>query len=256
MRYLIIPESPDHVLVYVDYIAQEFGIAAALSNDPNMRMIYDTDDCHMAFAIRAGAAPPGATKRDDAYREVRKRYKTVNLGTLYGQTGNGIAARLGISRHVADQLLTDHQALFPTFWAWSERVVQGSYDRGFITTPCGWRSRVPFGSNERTWMNFPMQAAGGDIMRLTITYLDRQNVHILAPVHDGFLLTCRRPDVADLRAAVDYACAQAVEHVLPGFPLRWDFTPHVGARFEDEDGSAMWNRLQDIMRRTDNASAR
>ena len=63
LRFLIVPESPDHVLVYVDYTAQEVGLAAALSGDEAMRAIYETSDCHMAFAIRAGAAPLGATRR-------------------------------------------------------------------------------------------------------------------------------------------------------------------------------------------------
>jgi hypothetical protein len=46
---------------------------------------------------------------------------------------------------------------------------------------------------------------------------------------------------------VDYACGTAVEHVLPGFPLRWDFTVYDNGRFEDEDGLPLWNRLQTIM---------
>ncbi len=97
-------------------------------------------------------------------------------------------------------------------------------------------------------MNFPMQATGGDIMRLMVTYLDRQAVRILAPVHDGFLLSCRRHQLADLRAAVDHAGRLAVEHVLPGFPLRWDFTVYEGGRFEDKDGLPLWNRLREIVK--------
>ncbi len=183
LRFLITPESPDHVLVYVDFVAQEIGIAAALSGDPAMRAIYESSDCHMAFAVRAGAVPPDAS--EETHRGIRKQYKTVNLGVLYGQTAFGIAARLGTAQREAEALLEDHRALFPRFWAWSERIVQGSFDRGWIVTPCGWRSRVPPFSNERTWMNFPMQATGGDIMRLMVTYLDRQAVRILAPVHEA-----------------------------------------------------------------------
>jgi DNA polymerase I len=249
LRSLIVPESDDHVLVYVDYVAQEVGIAAALSNDPMMRAVYEADDCHLAFAVRAGAAPPGATRR--THPRVRKQYKTVNLGVLYGQTAFGIAARLGISHRAAEHILAEHRTLFPTFWTWSERVVQGAYDRGCIVTPCGWRSGVPFPGNERTWMNWPMQAAGGDIMRLTVTYLDRQGVRVLAPVHDGFLLSCRRNQLAELRSAVDYACAAAVGHVLPAFPLRWEVTVFADGRFEDEDGQPLWERLQTILGEVD-----
>jgi hypothetical protein len=123
LRFLIVPESPDHVLAYIDFVAQEVGIAAALSRDPVMQAVYEADDCHTAFAVLAGAAPPGATKKTHA--EVRKNYKTVNLGMLYGQTAHGIAARLGVSRREAEAVVADHRALFPAFWRWSERGVQG-----------------------------------------------------------------------------------------------------------------------------------
>src|SRR5262245_24959931 len=94
LRFLIVPELPDHVLIYVDFVAQEVGIAAALSQDPAMRAVYEDSDCHMAFAIRAGAAPVGASKR--THPLIRKQHKTVNLGVLFGQTAFGISARLGI----------------------------------------------------------------------------------------------------------------------------------------------------------------
>jgi hypothetical protein len=249
LRFLIIPESPEHILAYVDYVAQEIGIAAALSADPAMRSVYEAEDCHMAFAIRAGAAPAGATKL--THPQIRKQCKTVNLGTLFGQTAYGIARRLAISVQQAEKLLDEHRALFPAFWSWSDRIVQRSYDNSLIKSSCGWRSKVPFSSNERTWRNWPMQATGADIMRLTITYLDRQNVRVLAPVHDGFLLTCRRNQLDDLRDAVGYACSTAVDQVLPGFPLRWEITLHDRGRFEDEDGRPLWDNLQAIMREID-----
>ena len=242
LRYLIVPESPDHVLVYVDYTAQEIGIAAALSNDQHMRETYESEDCHMAFAIRAGAAPHDATKT--SHPVIRKRYKAVNLGVQYGQTEFGICRKLGIPLGEAKALLSEHRSLFSTFWDWSEDLVQGSYDRGWIVTPCGWPSRVSPSSNERSWMNWPMQTTGSDIMRLTVTYLDQQNVQILAPVHDGFLLTCRRHELDDLNAAVETACKTAIDQVIPGFPLRWDTEVHE-VRFEDEDGLPIWNLIQD-----------
>jgi hypothetical protein len=84
-------------------------------------------------------------------------------------------------------------------------------------------------------------------MRLTVTYLDRQVVRVLAPVHDHFLLSCRREQLADLRAAVDDACEAAVDQVLPGFPLHWELTVHDRGRFKDEDGRPLWDRLQTIL---------
>ena len=79
-----------------------------------------------------------------------------------------------------------------------------------------------------------------------MTYLDRQNVALLAPVHDGFLLSCRRDQLADLRAAVDFACRTAVAQVLPGFPLRWETTVHDG-RFRDTDGQPLWEMISEAL---------
>jgi hypothetical protein len=251
-RWLMVPESPDHVLVYVDYVAQEIGVAAALSGDPALRAAYEEADCHMSFAIRAGAAPANAVKK--THPEVRKQYKRIGLGIQYGQTAFGVAHRLGLSYRKAAQIVAEHKRLFPVFWRWSDRTVQAAYDTGRIATPCGWRSRVPPWSNERTWLNWMQQSVGGDIMRATVTYLDRQNVRILAPVHDGFLLSCRRDQLIDLRAAVDFACRHAVEHSLPGFPMRWEMQTFE-TRYEDEDGAELWHHLLSLLERGTHASA-
>jgi DNA polymerase I-like protein with 3'-5' exonuclease and polymerase domains len=251
-RFLILVESPDHVLVYVDFAAQEVGIAAAYCGDPMMRAIYGTDDCHETFAIRAGGMPVGATK--ETRRRVRKAYKTVNLGILYGQTAYGISHRLGITQAAAEAIIDAHRWLFPQFRPWAERTVQGAFDRGYIRTPLGWQSKVPPESNERTWLNFMMQAGGADIMRLAMIYFDRQNVRILAPVHDGFLLSCRRDQLPDLKAAVDFACQRATEHCLGDFPLRWKMEVfHDRFGEDDEAAVAMWQFLQTLLARSNHA---
>ena len=244
LRFLIVSEDADHVLLYIDFIAQEVGLAAALSGDPAMRAMYESADAHIAFAQLAGAAPPGATK--DSHPLIRKQYKTVNLGCLYGQSEYGIAARLGIPRSRAQAMLVQHHDLFPVYWDWSERVVQAAYDRGEMRTPCGWGAKVPKSSNIRTWMNFPIQATGSDLMRLVVTYLDRQGVDLLAVIHDGFLISCHRTEYAAAVAAVDWACSTAVAQVVPGFPLRWETTKHE-QRFYDKDGAPLWNQIMSAL---------
>jgi hypothetical protein len=244
-RSLILPESPDHVSVYLDARGQEIGIAAAKTGDAAMRAVYETDDAHMTTAVWAGAAPPGATEK--THPRERKMYKVAGLGLLYWETAFGLSHRLGISFAAAEKLVADHRRLFAQFWRLSERWVQRAYDDGFIHTALGWRSRVPLRSNERTWANWPIQAAGADVMRLVVAYLDRQGVRILAPVHDGFLLSCRRDQLADLHAAVDFATQTASQQALGGFPLRWK-TEVFDGHFIDEDGQKMWDYLQAQLR--------
>ena len=245
MRNLIVPETRDHWLIYLDAGSEEFGAAAALSGDPVMRQMYETDDAHMAFAIMANAAPAGATKR--THKAIRDSYKIVSLGVLYGQTEYGIADRLGIDTDEARGLLEQHKELFPEYWNWSRRCVESAFRRGEIRTRCGWSCIVPADSKYRTWMNWPVQATGGDLMRSVVTYLDQQNVRILAPVHDGFLLSCKRNQLEDLEAAVKIACDLACDQVL-NYRLKWELKVFKG-RYRDEDGEALWNLIVEALGR-------
>ena len=112
MRHLMVSRDPEEILVDYDFVAQEVCIAADLSGDEaHEANVSGTDDCHMEFAIRAGAAPAGATKA--THREIRKQYKTVNLGVLFGQSAYGVAKRLGISQRQAQKIIADHKRLFP-----------------------------------------------------------------------------------------------------------------------------------------------
>lgn len=241
-RHMVVPEDRDHVLVYVDYTAQEIGIAAALSGDPAMRAMYAAEDPHMHFALQAGAVRNAGTAAG-----VRRKFKAVNLGVLYGQTPAGTARKLGIPQGEAERLHGLHARLYPTFWDWSSRVVADAYFRGEIRTHNYWRCMVPKDSSDRTWRNWPMQAAGADIMRITMMYFERSGLRTLAPLHDGFLLSCRRDKLEETHALIHQACEQAVAHVLRDFRLKWTVMVYP-ERFEDADGLPLWNRIIAIIK--------
>jgi DNA polymerase I-like protein with 3'-5' exonuclease and polymerase domains len=246
-RFLILPESPDHLIVYADGKSEEFCIAAGYSQDAEMLVASRADDPYMALAIACGAAPPGAT--GETHKAVRAAYKVCQLGLLYGATAHGMSRRLGISYRAAEQIEAQFRARYATFIAWREQLLNAAYDRGVITTPCGWRSKVPPTSCERTWMNWPIQSVGADILRAAATYLDRQNVRLLGLVHDAFLISCRRDQLADLREAINYAFDLAVDHTLPGYRIRCDIHAYEH-RFWDKDGEEMWNLLMSLLNKT------
>ena len=70
-------------LAYIDWCQQEFGIAAALSGDPNMLSAYGSGDPYLAFARQAGAAPQSATKQ--THSGVREQFKACALAVQYGR---------------------------------------------------------------------------------------------------------------------------------------------------------------------------
>ena len=95
-----------------------------------------------------------------------------------------------------------------------------------------------------TEQNTALEPVFGDF---TVIYLDRQNVRLLAPIHDGFLLSCRRDQLPELNEAISFAFGTAVEQVLPGFPLRWETTVYDRGRFEDEDGAEVWGEVRRLL---------
>ena len=85
LRGLIRPE-PEFGLAYIDWSQQEFGIAAALSEDQLMMEAYQSGDPYLAFAKQAKAVPPDATK--GSHRAQRDQFKACVLAVQYGMGPN------------------------------------------------------------------------------------------------------------------------------------------------------------------------
>jgi DNA polymerase-1 len=77
LRGLIKP-TEGYGLAYIDWSQQEFGGAAALSRDVNMKAAYASGDPYLAFAKQAGAVPPDGTK--ESHEKERDLFKTCVLG--------------------------------------------------------------------------------------------------------------------------------------------------------------------------------
>jgi hypothetical protein len=185
LRGLIRP-PPGHGLAYLDWQAQEFAIAAALSGDERMIADYAAGDPHLGFAKAARLAPPEATK--ETHPLIRERCKTTNLGVLYGMKEHGLAARLNIPISDAGELLRLHHGTYRRFWSWSDAVVTTALLRREIHTAFGWRMRTTAETQPRTLQNWMMQSVGAEMMRGAAIAATESGLSIAAPVHDAFLL--------------------------------------------------------------------
>jgi DNA polymerase-1 len=83
IRNFIQPE-PGCALIYLDYSAEEVGVAAALSGDKTMQADYLNGDFYINFGIALGQLPPGCTKAiaEDHHPGTRDRLKVASLATL------------------------------------------------------------------------------------------------------------------------------------------------------------------------------
>jgi DNA polymerase I len=233
-------------VAYVDYEQQEFGIAAALSCDPLMMAAYRSGDPYLAFAKQAGAAPAEATKA--THGAIREQFKACVLAVQYGMGAEALAQRIGQPPIRARELLGLHRETYRVFWRWSDAAVDYAMLNGHLQTVFGWRLQLTAEANDRSLRNFPMQANGAEMLRLTCCLGTERGIEICAPVHDAVLI-CAPLDRLDADVGrMQHAMREASRIVLKDFELRADATvARYPDRYSDERGIVMWMRVMALL---------
>jgi hypothetical protein len=249
VRSLIQPVAGT-VLAYIDWAQQEFAIAAYLSGDPVMIAAYETGDVYLGFAVQAGLAPPGATK--DTHEAIRELCKSLLLGIGYGMEAEGLARRLDCPVAQARELLEIHHRLYERFWAWADGAVTTGQLRHRLVSPYGWPIFEARHTKWRTLQNFPIQAAGADMLRLACILGTEAGVRICAPVHDAVLVEAPEgPAGWEQIATMREAMRQASRLVLDSAgEVRADvkLIPH-SSRYSDKRGARMWETVMGLLER-------
>jgi DNA polymerase-1 len=215
IRRLIKP-GPGMALVYLDWSSQELAVAGALSGDPLLWDAYEGGDPYIAFAIQAGTAPIGATKATHPVE--RDQCKSIVLGVNYGMSAAGIALKSGIHIDRARELLRLHKATYSVFWKWGETNVNHVLLGEPLMTVYGWRIHFPSNCgidvNDRSILNWPMQAHGAEMMRLAVARAVEEGLKICAPVHDALLLEAPIDDIEVHAQRLAQIMGDASEYVL------------------------------------------
>jgi hypothetical protein len=245
LRSLIQP-PPGCGVAYIDWSQQEFGIAAALSDDNAMQAAYLSGDPYLAFAKQAGAVPPDATKA--THGPTREPFKQCVLAVQYGMEAESLANRIGQPPVVARDLLRAHRETYRRFWRWSDAAVDCAMLTGSLHTVFGWHIHRGEDPNPRSLRNFPMQANGAEMLRLACCLATERGIEVCAPVHDAALICAPierlEADIAGMRAAM----AEASRMVLSGFELRTDALRILHPdRFGDPRGTLMWERVMGLI---------
>ncbi len=245
LRSLIKPTQGNSI-AYVDWSQQEFGIAAALANDPNMLEAYRSGDPYLAFAKQAGAVPQDATKQ--SHKRERALFKACSLGVQYGMGAESLAGSIGECVDVGRELLRLHKQTYPRFWCWSGAAVDHAQLFGYLQTVFGWRLHVGADSNPRSLANFPCQANGAEMLRLACSLMVERGIGLCAPIHDAVLIEGPTNSIADVVRAAQACMREASSIVLGGFELETDAEiVSYPNRFEDERGVEMWGLVTGIL---------
>jgi hypothetical protein len=257
MRSFMKP-GPGKAIAQVDIGNEEIGIAAALSGDPVLIADYQSGDPYLRFAADA----LGITKPTKQQRQV---YKACVLGQIYGVGASALARNLGISKTEARRIIDQTNARYSVLKAWLERIQIKAAHGVPITCVLGWSLKMVSGKSgeERTFLNFPMQANAAELMRLIIVRAD--HLPLIGCAHDSFIVedTIERIEqtVAELRDII----RQASRDLFNGFELRADYKPETDCvcypdRFVDErereDGMRHWNWFMALIEEAKNADIR
>jgi len=245
IRGLIQPK-PGFGLAYVDWSQQEFGIAAALSEDKVMMDAYQSGDPYLAFAKQAGAVPQDATKK--SHESDREQFKACVLAVQYGMGEESLALRINQPVARARQLLSLHRQTYKTFWKWSDSAVDEAILGGRLWSTFGWQINTSLQPNPRSLRNFPMQANGAEMLRIACIGLVESNIRVCAPVHDALLIEAPIDQLDETVNLTQKIMKKASRIVLNGFELSSDAKIiRYPDRYFDKRGLEMWNTVMGLI---------
>ena len=141
LRSCIWPPSPGYLLFSADYSAAEIRLLAHFSADHALRGILcdpQQPDIFSAMAAQRLKKPPSAVSPAE-----RSATKQLIYALLYGAGRELLAQQMGCTTAQALAHVASFYACFPSLRAFSEAVVAGARDKGFVATWGGRRRMFP-----------------------------------------------------------------------------------------------------------------
>jgi DNA polymerase I len=245
--FMVFPE--DTIGVYLDWRAQEVGIAATHSGDKGLMADY-REDVYDGLANLCGLTYGLNPQQWKAQKpDVRQRMKPLQLGINYGMGVASLAK--GLDRHplIASEIIERHKRAYPRFWEWRENAVQQAMVDRKMETVFGWPLYLSNSPNKRTLYNFPMQGNGAEMLRLAAWRLCEAGIVPSMLIHDGILIEARNEE--EITIAIEIMKA-AGRDVCNGFEIGVDVDQRLehGARYRDKRPVAqkMWKAIMDVLR--------
>jgi DNA polymerase I len=212
IRAAFIPE-PGWTLVIADYSQIELRLLAHMSMDPVLVEAFrNNEDIHTRTASEVfGVHPLMVTP------EMRRNAKAVNFGIVYGQTGFGLAAALGIPRGEAETYIRLFFERYSGVKRFIAETIEECRQTGISRTLSGRQRPIPdiHAKNpnarhfaERTAVNTPLQGTAADLIKLAMIAIEeelrqgRWKSRMLLQVHDELVLEAPLEEVDALREMV------------------------------------------------------
>lgn len=204
---LVINPATGFLYVLLDFAQQEPAIAACFANDQELLAAYLAGDLY----LHIGRHPHLAGLDRDSL-------KKLVLPHSYGQSAAAYAKEHKIPLEVAQRYWRALKEIFYRVDAELNHRSQLAFRDGYVNC-LDWAARVTPLSNPLAVRNWPVQAAGADIMRRAVIGLVDAGIDLRLTIHDAFLI---RVPIAEQDQQVAKSIAvlkQASSLVLDGFEL-------------------------------------
>jgi DNA polymerase-1 len=232
--------EPGHKLISADYSQIELRVLAHIADIPQLSKAFaDGLDIHAMTASEMFGVPIR-----DMSSEVRRRAKAINFGIIYGISGFGLAAQLGITKQEAGEYIATYFKRFPGIRAYMDSTKQRARERGFVETIFGRRIHYPEintknpsmrGFLERAAINAPIQGSAADIIRRAMIRMPAalqgarlNSVRMLLQVHDELVFEAKAADVDRALPIIRQVMERAAEPLI-----RLAVPVHVDAKAAD-----------------------
>ena len=253
LRFTVAPPL-SLALVHRDLKQQEVRIAAILGGDDALLAACESGDVYLGIAEQIGLLQGSMCQEErDAVRDLAK---IIVLSIQYGAGVSSLAARTGMTRSEAHEILARIRARFHRFYDFLHSVGDHAGLNLEISTCFDWRLRCQSETNPRTIRNFPMQSAGAMMLHAACLLAERRGLEIVAPIHDAFVVQCDAGDVMDVAATFDRVMRDASAVVLRGYELPSDCQIiRPGERYFDKRGKAMWDTVTGLLAKRERVTA-
>ena len=225
IRAAFIPRDGWKLLV-ADYSQIELRLLAHFSGDPLLVEAFRTgEDIHTRTAAEVMDIPPLMVTP-----EARRAAKAVNFGIVYGISGFGLAAQLGISRAEAERYIRNYFERYAGVRQFIDETIAQVRHTGVTKTLFGRERPIPDinsrnpnsrGFAERTAVNSPLQGTAADMIKLAMVRIDAilqssaNKSAMLLQVHDELVFECPPEELELVSAMVKHEMENVCELKVP-----------------------------------------
>ncbi len=205
--------EPGNVLLSADYSQIELRLLAHVADIETLKEAFrNGEDIHAITASQVFGIP---VKGMDPM--IRRKAKAINFGIIYGISGFGLAAQLGIPQKEASDYIKAYFERYPGIRAYMDSTKTFCRANGFVQTPFGRKvflngindknpARRAF--SERAAINAPLQGGAADIIKKAMIKLPpalataKLKTRMLLQVHDELLFEVPQAELDRAAAAI------------------------------------------------------